>query len=691
MIPDTAFVVSIDFETQSIVNLKKRGAYVYAEHPSTAPLCLTIHDYSSDRWFFWTPAPRHLALPPGFEYEHGLDFLRDMVTDPRGCIILAQNHYFEHAIWTRTLKLPEPVAWIDSMDKSLSLGLPGSLDKAASYLFGMGKDAAGARALQSIWGPDKHGVLPKPTDYQIQAIVDYNIRDVVLQDRIVEEHGLLMEPAWEEEVRQLSGRINRSGIHIDQQFARQLRDWDEVFKTMAADEVREITGGEIHRKDLTRREYVRETLNRQLPAHLQLPNMQLATLEDLLEEEDLDADVGKVLENYLVFSRAALAKVDAALNCVSADGRAYAQLRYWGAATGRWSGYQIQIQNLKRPHEDFDLDAASEAVARGDLDTFMRCCTDKKGKKFPPYTLLGSLIRGIIVPRPGCSFVIADFAQIESRGLLWLANDVDGLEEERETVRKGSDSYCTLAASIYGREITKKDKKERAGGKVGRLACGYQGGPNAVRRMADGLGIDLDEIGIDPQTIVDGYRNKCPKVVRHWRELENAFRLALTSTRHDRFEVEGSRGGLRFVRIGNAPEPNTSDRCNVRLMLPSGRFVTYSGAHLIDDPRGSDKKVIAYTVAGNGQALRRTTYGGKICENGTQAFCRDLLADAMLRIDRREWDIAFHVHDEAICEVPSDLADECANEVREIMHTAPAWAEGMFVASEPEIASRYKK
>ena len=686
------FVVSIDFETQSACDLRKRGAYVYAEHPSTSVLCLTIHDYSTGRCFFWTPMQRTLVMPEGFDYEHGRQFLYDMVTDPRGCVILAQNHSFEHAIWTRHLKLPEPVAWLDSMDKCLSLGLPGSLDKAGEYLFGIGKDHEGQKLAQAIWGPDRKGRLPHVYDQQIQGIISYNICDVYLQDRIVAEHGLVMEPPWEEEVRQLHGRINRGGIHIDQQFARQLRDWDEVFKDAAAEEVHRITGGLIKREDLTRREYIRETLNEQLPSHLQLENMQLGTLENLLDEgDDLDADVARVVENYLVFSRAALSKVDAALNCVTSDGRAYAQLRYWGAATGRWSGSQIQIQNLKRPHEDFDLEAATDAVMRGDLDRFKTLCRDQKGKMMPPYELLGSLIRGIIVPQPGCSFVIGDFSQIEFFGLLWLAGDMEGIAEAVEYKNKGSDSYCMLASSMYGREITKKDKAPRQGGKIGILAGGFGGGVNAITRMAQGMGIDLVALGIDPQFVVDGYRAKYTKNVRLWRSAEAAFRQVLMSRRSNVAEIDGCQGGVHFVRIGDAPTPDTSERCTVRLVLPSGRYITYSGARLIDDPRGSDKKVIAYDVAVNGTAVTRTTYGGKVVENITQAFCRDLLADAMLRTDAKGWDLAFHVHDEEICEVPTHLAGDCMKDLSEIMCSTPAWAPGMYCYSEPEIAQRYKK
>lgn len=685
-----SFLISMDYESQSACDLKKRGNVVYAEHPSTSVLILTVHNWNTGEWVIWTLTPRRLVMPQGFTYQHGLPWLHAMLTHPDGCWVLAHNHGFEWAMTTRCLKLPEPSGgWLDTMDKCLSLGLPGALDKAGTYLFGMGKDEAGKRLAASIWGPDRNGKLPVVRDDHIQGIIGYNVQDVVIQDRIAADYGVLMEPEWEENVRQLHGRVNRSGIYIDQNFARRLRDWDEHFKTAAAQSVHEITGGLIRRSDLTRREFMRQMLNEQLPPELALPNMQLGTLEDLLEyssEDDalgVDPDVIKVVKNYLVFSRAALAKVDAALNCVASDGRAYNQLRYWGAHTGRWSGYQIQVQNMKRPHDDFDLDAAVDAVLRGDLAAFQHLTVDKKGKQMQPYELLGSLIRGMIAPQPGCSFVISDFSQIEFFGLLWLAGDMDGIAEAVDYKNRGSDSYCMLATSMYGREITKKDKAPRQGGKVGVLACGYGGGTNAVSRMADGMGIDLVELGIDPQFVVDGYRNHYPKVTRFWREAEDAFRTVLTSRRVTEAPFGRS---CRFVKHG----------ANVRLYLPSGRFMTYANARMEEDPRkldrdGNPRQVITYDMAISGQVLRRTTYGGKIVENATQAFCRDLMADAMLRTDAAGWDIAFHVHDEQINEVPTPLVAECVAEVRQIMCTPPAWAPDMYCYSEPEVAERYKK
>lgn len=73
----------------------------------------------------------------------------------------------------------------------------------------------------------------------------------------------------------------------------------------------------------------------------------------------------------------------------------------------------------------------------------------------------GELRKAIIAPA-GHVLVVSDFSQIEARMVAWLA----GQEELLQQFRDGDDVYCRFASKIYGRVITKEDKRERFLGKV---------------------------------------------------------------------------------------------------------------------------------------------------------------------------------------------------------------------------------
>ena len=85
------------------------------------------------------------------------------------------------------------------------------------------------------------------------------------------------------------------------------------------------------------------------------------------------------------------------------------------------------------------------------------------------------------------------------------------------------------------------------------------------------------------------------------------------------------------------------------------------------------------------------TYGGKLAENVTQAVSRDILADAMLRVEAHGYPIVMHVHDEIVCEVLTcgpnmdlPLFEKCVAHV-------PAWASGLPIAVEGWRGVRYRK
>lgn len=347
---------------------------------------------------------------------------------------------------------------------------------------------------------------------------------------------------------------------------------------------------------------------------------------------------------------------------------------------------------MKRPNEDFDLVAAITAVEKGDREAFRELCKDKNGKPLPSYELLGSLTRGILAPAPGSVFVVGDFASIEARGLLWLANDFENLEEYRRKDEADErhpdgkdptvpDTYQTLAGdSIFGKDPVTVSKKERGGGKIGVLACGYGGGAGAVDRMALPLGVDLAAINKTPQDIVDAYRAKHPLVKAFWYACDDAFRTVLVSRRTTVVRVNA----LRFEKHPDC----------VKIIMPSGRAITYMNARLEKDERSFHQSgtSIVYDKALRKKVVAARTHGSRIAQNITEGFCRDILVDAMLRADDAGAPISFHVHDEIILEVPAEHGEGWRDWLQTSMRQVPEWAARMPIFSVPEIMkSHYGK
>lgn len=212
--------------------------------------------------------------------------------------------------------------------------------------------------------------------------------------------------------------------------------------------------------------------------------------------------------------------------------------------------------------------------------------------------------------------------------------------------------------------------------------CGYGGGANAVSRMAFGMGIDLDAMGIDPQFVVDGFRTKYPLAVKLWRDYEDAFLVLLKNKRNDRCQA---------IHAGRCVFTKWTDR--IEVTLPSGRILTYMNARL----RPSTKKgregrdEIVYDTAVKGAVRSKVVYAGLIAENLTQAVCRDALADVMVRAEDAGWTISFSVHDEIVLDVPDDCVEEAMAWLKHAMRTPPAWAVGFPLFSKPEIMLRYGK
>ena len=182
------------------------------------------------------------------------------------------------------------------------------------------------------------------------------------------------------------------------------------------------------------------------------------------------------------------------------------------------------------------------------------------------------------------------------------------------------------------------------------------------------MGLKEDEL---PDLIAD-WRNSNPKIVQFWWDIEKAA-IETIKDHKDRW----------VGRIGVQFSANT-----LWLQLPSGRRLAYVKPKLQTNRFGR----ISITYEGLGQNnkwSRSETYSGKLVENITQATARDLLAEAMWRIEKAGLDIVGHVHDEVILEVPKD--GTTVEDVCQIMNQNPEWAYGICLSSAGYSGSYYFK
>ena len=86
---------------------------------------------------------------------------------------------------------------------------------------------------------------------------------------------------------------------------------------------------------------------------------------------------------------------------------------------------------------------------------------------------------------------------------------------------------------------------------------------------------------------------------------------------------------------------------------------------------------------------RIDTYGGMLTENVVQAVARDLMVEAMFRVEKAGYKVVMTVHDEIISEDDKDFGSQ--EEFERLMCMTPPWAEGCPIAVEGGEITRYQK
>lgn len=364
---------------------------------------------------------------------------------------------------------------------------------------------------------------------------------------------------------------------------------------------------------------------------------------------------------------------------MSINGPACVYLKYWGAEqTGRHAGGDsMNWQNLGRSQsltEDMLYAGADIFTPKGwatvaDPGAWGLTKLATPGGDFRVGDCHRIGLRDAVRAPKGMVLVVGDSSNIEARMVCWIA----GQEDILNVYRSGGDPYCDMAASIYEREVTKKDKTERMLGKVSVLGLGYGMGKTKFFDTATGVQWRIDVPKELTDKGVDVFRDKYDKVVDFWEYQNRAVIPAMA----DGKRVYADPHGLMLT---------TQDG----LILPNGRMLRYPKLHQRKnpDPEAYFKTEWVFDVREGARVLPTRLYGGKMTENEVQALARIVVMDQAVTISRK-YKVVMLVHDEVVCCVPEDQAEECEKFMLEVMSTPPSWAPDLPVAAETGVNKVY--
>lgn len=644
----------IDLETFSSVDITKAGAFKYVEAPDFEILLLA---------YAWNTGPVHVLTVPMIEADadgETLNRIYNAIKDPN-VVKVAHNSAFERACLSKHLgqDLP-PEQWEDTMIMSAMNGLPMSLDAAGAALsLKDQKIKEGTSLISYFCKPCKPTIanggrtrnMPEHAPDKWARFVEYCRRDVEVEQAIYYRLRGLPVTAAERRLWALDARINERGVLVDTDLAKAAIAVDDAFKAEHMAEMQKLTGLENPNSVAQLKTWLSTN------AGLEVDSLNKSTVTDL-KAKGLDAATTRVLELRQLLGKTSTAKYQAMTNAVCDDGRVRGLLQYYGAGrTGRWAGRLVQLQNLPQNHLE-NIAQVRELVRSRDLDTLEMVFDNVPD-------VLSQLIRAAFVAPEGHTLLVADFSAIEARVIAYLA----GEEWRMDVFAEGGDIYCSSASQMFKVPVVKHGVNGhlRQKGKIAELACGYGGGVGALKAFgADKMGLTEDEM----QTIVTQWRAASPTIPRFWRDTENAAKRALESP-----------GRTLHIQCG---VKYRKDADALRCLLPSGRVLSYWGAGL--DTDGS------ICFMGQNQTTRKwektSTWGGKLVENIVQAFARDCLAVAMLRLDDAGYKILFHVHDEIIAEAPDGSRWE---DMADIMGQPISWAPGLLLRADGYETKFYMK
>ncbi|WP_031389064.1 DNA polymerase [Kineothrix alysoides] len=583
-----------------------------------------------------------------------------MLTDD-SVIKTAFNANFERTCLSKYMSMKlQPESWRCTAVQSAMLALPLSLEAVGTVL-GLDKQkmSEGKELIKYFCCPCKATKvnggrtrnLPENAPDKWELFKSYCIRDVDVERQIRAKLQKYPISDREQQMYCMDQRINDRGIMVDRNLVEHAITCDLLYKETATKRAYELS-------ELDNPNSVSQLKGWLQSRGLSVDSLAKDAVRDLIKETD--GEVAELLTLRLRMSKTSVKKYEAIDRAVCHENRVHGLLQFYGAnRTGRWAGRLVQIHNLPQNHiEDLELARSLVETGRyGDVELFYESTPE----------VLSELIRTAFIAKPGCRFIISDFSAIEARVLSWMA----GESWRMEVFTTHGKIYEASASAMFHvpiEEITKTSPL-RAKGKIAELALGYGGSVGALTAMgALEMGLSEEEL----QPLVNVWRSANPNIVKFWWQVDEA---AVTAVKEKTIKRVGMltfeyQGGILFVT------------------LPSGRKLSYIKPRIGINKFGRE----GLTYEGIGESkkwMRIETYGPKLVENVIQATSRDILAEAMLRLETAGFDIVCHVHDEVVLEVPEGTAS--VEEINEIMAVNLAWTKGLPLKADGFESLFYKK
>jgi len=645
--------VSLDYETRSIADLKKVGAYKYMEHPSTDGLCFAFKVDKSP-----------IIGIKGMQLHEDL---RQAVV--YGHEVHGWNVTYEYLFWNRICVPkygwpPLPAEQLrDTMARAAAMNLPQALGECAKVLR-LGpeyqKDKRGEHLITLLSKPISAG-KKKGQFREDPALLDE--MDVYCQQDVKVEHriGELLSPLSAEEQEAWLGtlRINDRGLPVDLYEIANVIRVVEAEKDYLNQELYGITGIASANKRA-------QVMAHVLDSGLEIPDLTGDTIKATLAGDDITDHQRRVLEIRDAVSQTSTAKFGRMVDLACNDGRIHGLLTYHGASTGRDASRGLNAQNLTRPPLKH-VDAAIASITEGSWDA----CRAMWGDQTMAAAV--SSIRGVIKAPPGYEFLDADYSSVENRAASWIA----GQQDKLDAFAAGMDEYKLFATKMYGVEYGDVTKDMRQIAKSAVLGGMFGQGWKGLIEYAEPLGVHLDEE--KARELIDMYRAQYPMVQRTWYACGDAMM--------DACEAPG-----RVFPVGDHIAFKVADDF-LKLRLPSGRLLHWYQPRVVQakTPWGAIKDAVeTWTVNSITRKWeRRVLIGSSAFQSSVQASARDLLINGCKNLEAAGYPVVLRVHDEVLSLVPEGTGDE--NEFGQLLCKAPAWAKCLPLAFEAWRGKRFRK